>query len=82
MVIEYVTDIARQMGLELSRVTLSKGQTFGCLDARLLSLCAQDRLVIETVHKSELDSLQSGVCGDSLELKIKSALTRLKMLLD
>ena len=77
MVIEYVTDLARQMGLELSRVTLSKGQTFGCLDARLLSLCAQDRLVIETVHKSELDSLHNGPCSDSLELKVRSALVRL-----
>ena len=77
MVIEYVTDLARQMGLELSRVTLSKGQTFGCLDARLLSLCAQNRLIIEFVHNSELESLQNGPCSDSLELKVRSALARL-----
>ena len=78
MIKKYTTDLARQMGIELSSVTLSKGHAFGCLDAHLLSLCAQDRLVIEFVHKYELDSLQNGPCSDSLELKVRSALVRLK----
>lgn len=77
MIKNYAKDLARQMGIELSSVTLSKGQAFGCLDAHLLSLCAQNRLVIETVHESELDSLHNGPCCDSLELKVRSALVRL-----
>jgi len=77
MIEEYTMDLARQMGIELSTVTLSKGHAFGCLDAHLLSLCAQNRLVIEFVHNSELESLQNGPCSDSLELKVRSALARL-----
>jgi hypothetical protein len=77
MINKYAMDLARQMGIELSSVTLSKGQAIGYLDARILSLCAQNRLVIETVHKSELDSLYNGPGSDSLELKVRSALVRL-----
>lgn len=81
MIKEYVADLADQMGIKLSDIVLTDGRRLGCLDAHLLSLCSGSKLVSEFIHQSVLDSLKNESSNDLLELKIRSALERLKILL-
>ena len=82
MIQEYAVDIAAQMGIQLSRVSVVEGRPIGCLDVYLLSLAADDHLVSTLVHQSELDHVQNGSDCGHLEAKIRSALERLQMLLE
>lgn len=79
MIYEYATDLATQMGIKLSKITLKSGQKLGCYDAFLLSLDSNGKLVSEFIHQSDLDSLKSGSDCAWLEIKIKGALSRLQI---
>lgn len=79
MIKEYVTDLASQMGIKLEKIVITEGRSLGSLDAHLLSLCANDKLVSEFIHQSDLDNLKNHITSDLLEIKIRSALERLKM---
>lgn len=81
MINKYAADLAAQMGLELSNVSVVDGRTIGCLDAYLLHLTCKEQLVSVLVQQSDVDSLEHGLSSDSLNLRIRNALTRLKMLL-
>jgi hypothetical protein len=81
MIEEYVTDIASQLGLKLTKVVLSSGKTLGCFDAYLLSMCSKGKLVSEFIHQSDLDRLKNGFGTEMLELKVRASLERLKILL-
>lgn len=81
MITEYATDIAAQVGIMLSKVTLQKGRSLGSLDAHLLSLEAGGRLVSEFIHQTDLDNLQNGSGCEWLDMKIRAALSRLQVLL-
>lgn len=81
MIDEYAADLAAQMGIKLSEISLVEGRDLGCLDVHLLNLAADGHLVSASVYQSELDTLQSGAGCERLELKIRSALLRLQMLL-
>lgn len=78
MIQEYAADLAAQMGILLSRVTVDEGRTVGCLDAYLVNLTSCGHQVTALVHQNELDDLAS----ERLELKIRSALSRLQLLLE
>lgn len=82
MIQEYAVDLASQMGIKLTQVSVVEGRTVGCLDVHLLHLAAGDKLVSALVYQSELDNLQNGIYSDRLELKLRSAFSRLQMLLD
>jgi hypothetical protein len=79
MIKEYVTDLASQMGIKLEKIVVTEGRSLGCMDAHLLSLCAKDKLVSEFIHQSDIDNLKNCITSDLLEIKIRSALERLKM---
>lgn len=79
MITEYVTDMASQMNIKLSKVVLTEGKSLGCLDAHLLSICSGSKLVSEFIHQSELDNLLKGSATELLELKTRASLERLKM---
>jgi translation initiation factor 6 (eIF-6) len=81
MIQEYAADLAAQMGIKLSRISVMEGRNVGCLDAYLLHLGTNGRLVSALVYQSELDNLKSGFDCDQLEVKIRAALSRLNMLL-
>ena len=81
MIKKYAADIAAQMGMQLSRVSVVEGRDIGCLDVHLLKLMSDGQLVSALVYQSELDHLQSGSSCERLELKIRSALSRLQLLL-
>lgn len=81
MIKELATDIAAQMGVPLSRISIVEGRRVGCLDMYLLHLATNGQKVSALVHQSELNDLQSGCSCDQLEIKIRSALERLQMML-
>jgi hypothetical protein len=81
MIREYATDLAAQVGIKLSRVSVIEGRRVGCLDVHLLHLAAGGQLVSALVYQSELDELKNGSYCERLEFKIRSALSRLEMLL-
>jgi len=81
MIRQYAADLAEQTGITLTRVSVVEGRKVGCLDVFLLHLAADGQLVSILVHQSELDELESTACCDRLEIKIRSALSRLQALL-
>jgi hypothetical protein len=80
MLKEYVFDIARQMGISSEEVSLVKSSTVGCVDTHLLKISFKNHTVSALVYRSELDNLLKGIKGDRLNLKVKAALERLKVL--
>jgi len=77
MIKKYVTDLASQMGVKLSKITLTEGMPLGCLDAHVLEIASGEHVAGVLIHQSELEDIQNSYL---LELKIKSALERLKAL--
>jgi hypothetical protein len=76
MIQEYANLLATQMGLKLDKVLVTDGQSLGCKDATLLSLCVGNKLVSEFIYQADL--LPSGEMADAvLTKKIKSAIDRL-----
>lgn len=81
MIQGYAADLAAQMGMKISRVSVVEGQRVGCLDVHLLNIYADRQLVSALVYQSELDELHNGSSCERLEMKIRSALSRLQTLL-
>jgi len=82
MIQEYVVKLAEQSGIQLSGISVVDGRMVGCNDAHPLHLTADGNLVSVLVHQSELDELQSCTYCERLEIKIKTALSRLQVLLE
>ena len=82
MIKEYVSDIALQMGIVISRVALVEGNSLGCADSHLLNISSNGRIVGAIVYTKDLESLKGKVDCDRLEVRIRSALSRLKILLE
>lgn len=78
MIQAYVGDIAAQMGIVLSKITVVDGRDVGCLSVHLLHISSSGRQVSALVHQSELDDLFLYTVCDRLEVKIRSALSRLE----
>jgi hypothetical protein len=72
---EYVHDIAEQMKIQLSQVSVIEGRKVGCLDVHLLNVTSGDHLVSVLVYQSELDKLQIGERSERLESRIRTALS-------
>ena len=79
MIHKYVYDLARQMGISLTRMTVVDGRSVGCLGVHLLHFGTSGKLVSALVHQSDLDDLKNDICCDRLELKIRVALSRLEI---
>lgn len=81
MITEYVADIAAQMGIALNKVSISGGPRAACVDHRL-EIASRSHVVSTLIHQSELESIEKGSSSGFLELKIRTALERLKMQLE
>ncbi len=79
MIYKYVYDLARQMGISLTRMSVVDCRSVGCLGVHLLHFGTNHKLVSALVHQSDLDDLKNDICCDRLELKIRVALSRLEM---
>jgi hypothetical protein len=81
MLTELVNDIAAQMELQLSKVSLVEGHRLGCTDTCLLNMGSKGHVVSALIYQTDIDSLKLGSNIDRLELRIRSALSRLHVLL-
>lgn len=82
MIKKYVADLAGQMGIKISKVTIKEKPPTGSLDAYSLEISSKDKMVSERIHISEILNLDNGQKCDLLEIKVRSALLRLKMMMD
>ena len=76
----YVTDIALQTGMKLSKVSLVDGRTLGCRDLSLLNISSMGCIASALIYPADLRGLESGVVCGPLELRIRAAVSRLQML--
>jgi hypothetical protein len=82
MIVKYTTDIAAQIGMELSKVLLVDGKRLGCKDYHLLNISSKGRMGGALVHQDDLVRLLSGASTPRLELIIRRALLHLQELED
>jgi hypothetical protein len=82
MINDFVADIANQTGIPLSMISVIEGQSIGFMDVHLLHMTTKGHTVSALVHESELENLNNGLPCERLETKIRSALSRLKLLLE
>lgn len=78
MIQEYVSDLASQMGINITKVSISGGPMVSCVDYRL-EIYSKSHAVNTLIHQTDLDSIAKGLCSGFLELKIRAALDRLHM---
>jgi hypothetical protein len=79
MIKEYVSDLASQMGVNLYKIVFTEGCSLSCRDAHLLCICSENKLVSEFIRQSDIDAHLNGADGEMLEVKVRSALEKLKM---
>ena len=60
MIQEYAADLAAQMGIKLSRVSVVDGKLLGCRDSNLLQLYSGDNMESALIYQQELGDLQNG----------------------
>lgn len=82
MIEEFVSRISTKMGINLSQVSLVDGQPLGCIDVHLLNISSQGYVVSSLVFRADIDNLNNGLVCDSLEVRIRASLSRLKKLLE
>jgi hypothetical protein len=82
MIREYTAKLAEQLGIQLSGISVTEGRMVGCNDAHPLHLTANGNLVSVLIQQSELEELQSSSYCERLEIKIKTALSRLQIMLE
>lgn len=82
MIEEFATDLAKQNGIVLSSVSLADGCFMGRHDVYILEISSKGRQVSKLVHQSDLNTLKKDSACDRLEVIVRSALTKLAMLLD
>lgn len=82
MIKEYVTDIALQMGMKLSRISLVDGRTLGCRDLCLLNISSMGCIASALIYPADLRDLEMDVISVQLEFRIRAALSRLQILIE
>ena len=82
MINEYVSELARQMGTKLSKISLTDGTPLGCRDVSLLHISSQESLVSTLIFQADITSLEKGESSDRLEVRIRSAISRLQLILE
>jgi hypothetical protein len=80
MIKEYIEDLAAQMGVHISKISVVEGESIGCSDVLLLHLSSGCQLVNALVYQSDLEDLKKGSSCDRLEVRIRIALSRLHLL--
>jgi len=82
MIRDYVRDIASQMKVQLSQLSVIDGCNVGCRDVHLLNLTSNGHQQSALVYQSEMDKIQTGACCERLDFRIRSTLSHLKMKLE
>jgi hypothetical protein len=82
MIKEYTSEIAAQVGVPLSKITFVESDKVGCIDIHLMTLISKGHLVSVLAYQDDVDNLLAGKFCDKLETKVRTALSRLQMLLE
>lgn len=82
MVVTYVSDLAAQMGIKLSRVSLIEGKLVGCRDTHSLMMSSKGCSVCTIIYQSDLEHLREGNECIRLEGSIREKLARLQMMIE
>jgi hypothetical protein len=78
MIKDYVHDIAAQMKIPLSQLSVVEGCNVGCIDVHLLNLTSNGHQQMALVYQFELDKIQIGESCEQLDLRIRSVLSHLQ----
>jgi hypothetical protein len=75
MVHKFVNNIASEMGVNLSKVSLIEGNSLGCHDASLLKIRCNGNDLCLLIYKKDIENLNNGKIVDRLEGKLRSTLS-------
>lgn len=79
---KYISDLASQMGIELSSISLVERVSGGSLDTHSLMMSSKGCNVSTILYQTDLELMKSGSSCDRLELRIQQALSRLQFMLE
>jgi hypothetical protein len=82
MIENYVTSLADQMGVKLSKVYFVEGKAAGCLDSHTLMMSSKGCNVSTIIYQTDLEHLKQGNECNLLEASIREKLSRLQILMD
>ena len=82
MIKSYVTNLAKQMNVPLSKVSTEEGGKVGCLGVHILNVSHNNHVASALLYQSDFENIQNNEHCDRLETKVRLALDRLKMLDD
>ncbi len=80
MINEYVHNIAKQMQIGTAHASISGGINVACVDYRL-DITSEKHVVSTMLTKSELEIIENRTNSGFLELKIRTALERLELII-
>jgi hypothetical protein len=78
----FASDIARQMKMTLSDITLTDGLGFGCLDCCILDMTERGKTVGTLIYKNDIEKLDNSKDSARLEVRIRASLCRLQTMLE
>jgi hypothetical protein len=78
MIEKYVYNLADQMGIQLSEVSLTDGSNLGCKDVHMLNISTDEALVSTLLFRLDILALENGNECPGLELKMRKTLLRLQ----
>ena len=78
MIQKYVADLARQMQIPLSSVTIVDDSSIKNLDSRLLKISSGEHTSFVLLQQKDLDGFHSADC-DLLKTMVQTAMVRLLM---
>jgi len=81
MLTEMIYDLAAQMGVRLTKISFVEGEQLGCQDVSLLKIYVNDHVVSALIYRADIDGIAHHVNRDRLEVRLRSALSRLQLLL-
>lgn len=80
---KYISDLANQMGIELSTISLVERKSDGRLDdTHSLMMSSKGCNVSTILYQTDLELMKNGSSCDRLELRIQQALSRLQFMLE
>lgn len=82
MIEKYVSELAEQMGMKLSKIYLVEGKLVGCLDSHTLMMSSKGCNVSTIIYQTDLEHLKQGNGCSHLEANIREKLSRLQILIE
>ncbi|GEM_PF-3252600 len=78
---DYVLNIAKRIGLNISKAQFTGGLEASCVDYRL-EITSKSHVVNTLLNKAELEIIKGGSNSGFLEMKIRATLDRLKSIVE